>query len=108
MAETLSHRERVRLALQHQTTDRIPIAMVCAGINAPAHRALEDYLARERQTNVAAYLQPLIDVRGCAPPYVGPARPAGTDMWGVHRSPVSYGADSYHEIDHYPLGAARS
>jgi len=108
MAETLSHRERVRLALQHQTTDRIPIAMVCAGINAPAHRALEDYLARERQTTVAAYLQPLIDIRGCGPPYLGPALPAGTDIWGVHRSPVSYGADCYSEIDHYPLGAARS
>jgi hypothetical protein len=35
-------RERVRLALQHQTTDRIPIARVCAGINPPADR--EDVL----------------------------------------------------------------
>jgi uroporphyrinogen decarboxylase len=108
MPDTLSHRERVRLALDHRTTDRIPIAMVCAGINAPAHRALEAHLARERQTTVAAYLEPLIDIQGCAPPYVGRALPAGTDLWGVHRSPVSYGADSYHEIDHYPLGAART
>jgi len=105
---TLSHRERVRLALEHQTTDRIPFAMVCAGINAPAHRALEEYLARERQTTVAAVLQPLVDIQGCAPPYVGPALPAGTDMWGVHRKPVSYGADCYHEIDVYPLAGART
>jgi len=37
---SLSHRERVRLALAHQPTDRIPIAMVCSGINPPARAAL--------------------------------------------------------------------
>lgn len=104
----LTHRERVRLALQHQTTDRIPIAMVCAGINAPAHRALEEYLQRERGLSVGEYLRPLIDVAGCNPPYIGPALPAGTDYWGVHRSAASYGADAYAEIDHYPLGAAQT
>lgn len=104
----LTHRERVRLALDHETTDRIPIALVCSGINAPAHRALEEYLARERQTTVAEYLHPLLDIKGIAPPYRGPAPAAGTDMWGVHRSPVSYGADCYHEIDVYPLGRART
>ena len=30
---SLSPRERVRLALAHQETDRAPIAMVCSGIN---------------------------------------------------------------------------
>lgn len=108
MAEALSHRERVRLALDHQTTDRIPIATVCAGINAPAHRALEEYLARERGMTVGALIGPLLDIQGIAPPYVGPALPAGTDLWGVHRSPVSYGADCYHEIDHTPLAAAQT
>ena len=38
---TLSSRERVRLALEHRETDRIPIAIVCAGINPPARRELE-------------------------------------------------------------------
>ena len=33
---SLSSRERVRLALEHRETDRIPIAMVCSGINEPA------------------------------------------------------------------------
>jgi len=41
-------------------------------------------------------------------PYVGPPLAAGADMWGVHRSAVSYGAGSYDEIDHYPLGEAES
>ena len=48
--ETLSSRERVRLALQHQTTDRIPIGMVCSGSNFPASlelRALLDPTARD-------------------------------------------------------------
>jgi len=104
----LSHRERVRLALEHQETDRVPIAMVCSGINRPAHEALERWLAAERGITVDAYLEPLIDIQGVGPDYIGPSLPPGTDMWGVHRSPVSYGADAYMEIDHYPLGGAET
>ena len=104
----LSHRERVRLALDHRETDRVPIAMVCAGINQPAHAALEAYLQRERSLTVAEYLQPLIDVKSVGPQYVGPALAPGTDMWGVHRSPACYGDGSYMEIDRYPLAHARS
>ena len=106
--QTLSHRERVRLALEHHTTDRVPIAMVCSGVNAPAARAWEEYLARERGTSIAAFLHPLLDIRGVAPPYIGPSLPAGTDIWGVHRAPMSYGADAYHEIDCYPLASAQT
>jgi uroporphyrinogen decarboxylase len=80
--------------------------MVCSGINRPARDALESWLARERGITVDAYLEPLIDIKGVGPDYVGPALPSATDMWGVHRSPVSYGADAYMEIDHYPLGEA--
>jgi len=105
---TLSHRERVRLALDHKETDRIPIAMVCSGINTPARKALEAWLARERGITVDAYLEPLLDIRGVGPEYIGPALAKDTDMWGVHRSPVSYGADAYMEIDYYPLGPAKS
>lgn len=104
----LSHRERVRLALEHQTTDRIPIALVCSGINVPARRAWEEYLARERGLTAAQVLDPLVDIKGLVPPYVGPTPAPGCDQWGVHRGPVSYGADVYHEIDHYPLGAAET
>lgn len=99
-------RERVRLALAHQATDRVPIAMVCSGINRPAREALDAYLQQERGLSVDAYLSPLLDIKSIQPAYVGPALPPGTDIWGVHRSPVSYGPDAYHEIDHYPLGSA--
>ena len=103
----MSHRERVRLALEHRETDRVPIATVCSGINRPAHEALQRWLARERGTSVEAYLEPLIDIKGVGPDYVGPALASGTDMWGVHRSPVSYGADAYMEIDRYPLAEVK-
>jgi len=104
----LSHRERVRLALDHCETDRVPIAMVCAGINPPAHKALEEYLKRERDTTVAAYLDPLIDIAGVSPQYVGPELAEMTDFWGVRRKPVSYGSGSYDEIVYYPLAEAES
>jgi uroporphyrinogen decarboxylase len=105
--ETLSGRERVRLALEHRTTDRIPIAMVCAGINAPAREALEAHLARERGLTVDRYLQPAVDIVQVDPPYIGPPRPPGTDIWGVRRRGVSYGSGSYDEIEHYPLAGVR-
>ena len=101
--EVLSSRERVRLALEHQETDRIPIAMVCAGINPPAYAALEDYLQCEPGISVGEYLNPLIDIRGVNPDYVGPRLENGMDMWGVKRKPISYGTGSYSEIDLYPL-----
>ncbi len=110
--EVLSSRERVRLALDHRETDRIPIAMVCAGINPPAHRALETYLQRERGMSVAEYLSPLIDIRGVGPEYTGPRlmREAESveDIWGVRRKPTSYGSGSYDEIHHYPLQDAQT
>jgi uroporphyrinogen decarboxylase len=96
------------LALTHQVADRIPIAMVCAGINPPAHSMLEEYLGRHRGISLEAYLRPLIDIRSVGPSYTGPALAHGMDIWGVHRSPVSYGADCYMEIDHYPLAQAQS
>ncbi len=108
MKSELTHRERVRLALDHRETDRIPIAMVCAGINAPAYRALEASLKRTRRISVEEYLRPLIDIQYVGPDYVGPALEPGTDMWGVRRAPVSYGEGAYDEIAFYPLGEARS
>lgn len=105
---SLTSRERVRLALEHQTTDRIPVAMVCAGINAPARAALADLLKRERGLSVEAYLDDRLDVAGIAPPYRGPALPPGQDIWGVTRQPVSYGPACYSEIAVYPLAGATS
>jgi len=104
---TLSSRERVRLALAHQETDRIPIAMVCAGINPPAYAELERYLQRERSLSVEAYLGPLIDIRQVGPQYIGPALEPNEDIWGVRRKLVSYGSGGYDEIEHYPLAFAQ-
>jgi hypothetical protein len=94
----LSHRERVRLALQHQETDRVPIALVCSGINPPARAALSEYLRRERNLTVEAYLEPLLDIKTVGPAYIGPTLRRGEDMWGVVRAPVCYGAGTYEEI----------
>ena len=104
----LTSRERVRLALAHQTTDRIPIAMVCAGINPPAAAALDDLLRRGRGLNLASWLRSFIDIRGVAPRYIGPPLPPGVDIWGVRRAAVSYGAGAYDEIVGYPLAETRS
>lgn len=104
----LSSRERVLLALNHQATDRIPIAMVCAGINPPAFTQLEAYLQRTRGVSVAAYLKPLIDIKEVAPAYIGPRLPPGVDIWGVRRTPITYGDGQYDEIEFYPLSDAEN
>lgn len=104
----LSGRERVRLALEHRETDRIPIAMVCAGINPPAWRELEVVLQRERGIDVQTYLDGFIDIREVGPAYTGPPLTTNTDIWGVQRKPVSYGEGHYDEIIGYPLAKAES
>ncbi|HUI70954.1 MAG TPA: hypothetical protein VL354_10585, partial [Spirochaetia bacterium] len=103
LKETLTSRERVARALQHRTTDRIPVGMVCAGINPPARRKLSDFLASERGVTVEEYLRPIIDIVEVSPRYIGPALPPDTDVWGVRRRPISYGEGSYDEIAVYPL-----
>lgn len=106
MSGQLSHRERVCLALDHRQTDRVPIAMVCSGINEPARSQTDAYLRRERGIGLDAFLAPLVDIKVVAPDYIGPPLAEGTDIWGVHRSAVSFGEASYSEIDHYPLAEA--
>ncbi len=104
--QSLSPRERVELALNHQETDRIPIAMVCSGINPAAHRALSNHLQKHRNITVDAYLNGFLDVRGIQPDYRGPALTPGTDLWGVRREAVSYGDGTYKEISFHPLASA--
>jgi uroporphyrinogen decarboxylase len=104
--ETLSSRERIALALRHETTDRIPVGMVCAGINPPARKALAIFLAGQRGISVEKYLEPIVDIVEVGPRYIGPLLPPATDIWGVRRRIVSYGEGSYDEIAHYPLAAS--
>ena len=101
--EALTGRERVQLALAHRTTDRIPIALVCAGINPPAMRELDAYLRRERSVSAEQWLLPLVDIAQVDPAYIGPPLPPRADIWGVERREVSYGPGSYDEISRYPL-----
>jgi uroporphyrinogen decarboxylase len=105
---SLTSRERVCLALQRQATDRIPIAMVGSGINAPADCALETLLQRQRGVDLDAFLRRVLDIRQVNPRYIGPPLAAGEDWWGVQRKPFSYGLSSYDEIAYYPLGRANT
>jgi uroporphyrinogen decarboxylase len=106
MISSLSHRERVLLALNHQTTDRIPIAMVCSGINQPAASDYDQYLQNKRGITLDHYLNSFIDILSVEPFYIGPPLANGFDIWGVHRRPHSFGAGQYDEIDNYPLAGA--
>jgi uroporphyrinogen decarboxylase len=99
----LTSRERVRLALQHQETDRVPLGLVCSGINAPADRAFDALLRQERGMDLASFLRAVIDIRAVEPRYIGPPLAPGEDLWRVRRKATSYGVASYDEIDEYPL-----
>ncbi|NSW53272.1 MAG: hypothetical protein HPY85_12265 [Anaerolineae bacterium] len=103
----LSSRERVRLALAHQETDRVPIGLVCSGINPPVDAALDALLQQTRGVGLPAYLDGIVDVREVNPRYIGPPLAAGFDVWGVRRSVTSFGEGGYDEIIHYPLAEAR-
>lgn len=98
----MSSRERVLAALDHRETDRIPIAMVCGGINPPAMRALDAYLRSDRGIGAQAYIDSFLDVEEV---WVTGEFGQERDMWGVERRDVSYGEGSYSEIVHHPLGA---
>ena len=103
----LTPRERVRLALEHRDTDRVPIAMVCSGINEPTRARFDELLRRERGKSAQEYLDGILDVRGVDVPYVGPRLAADTDIWGVKRAAFCYGEGAYYEIEHYPLADAK-
>jgi len=96
----MTSRERVLAALDHKETDRIPIAMVCGGINPPAMKALDEFLQMDRGINAESYINSFLDV---AEVWVTGEFGQEQDMWGVGRKDVSYGEGSYSEIVHYPL-----
>lgn len=68
--ESLSSGERVELPLGHKETGRVPIAMICSGINSPVYVALEIYLPRTPGISVKTYLEPLIDIKAVEANYV--------------------------------------
>ena len=80
--------------------------MVCSGINPPAYGEVENYLRRQRQTDLESFLDSVLGIASVAPQYVGPSLRPGEDIWGVVRRAVSFGPGSYDEIAHYPLARA--
>lgn len=104
--DELSSRARVRLALEHKETDRVPIAMVCSGINEPTRSQFDGHLKREHNTSLQTYLDTILDISSVGPEYAGPRLPPGQDIWGVIRTPVSFGGGTYDEISHYPVAEA--
>lgn len=118
LKETLSPRERVRLAMEHRATDRIPIAMICSGFEGSSGADMAAHLGTDRE-GVERYLAQFVDVdvvnggyRGSGEEYRGPALARDAegryeDVWGVWRRPVSYGGGVYYEIDHYPLAEVK-
>ncbi|MHC4124182.1 MAG: uroporphyrinogen decarboxylase family protein [Planctomycetota bacterium] len=102
----LSHRERVRLALEHKETDRIPIAMICSAVN--DSQTFDQYLQKECGISIDQYFKPILDIVEIWPKYVGPPLKENEDYWGVTRKQVSYGPSYYDEIDYYPLAKAKT
>jgi uroporphyrinogen decarboxylase len=104
--DKLSHCERVRLALEHRKTDRVPIAMVCAAVN--DWKTFDNYLLTHRNISAGRYFEPILDIIEIGPDYIGPSRGDNEDYWGVIREPVNYGPSCYEEIVYYPLKNAKS
>jgi len=104
----MTGRERVRKALNHETTDRIPIAMVCSGINEPTRGELDAHLKKTRGTTLSQFLHETIDITGVGPDYIGPPLADEEDHWRVRRKPVQQALGEYDEIYHYPLQQAES
>jgi len=117
--DSLSPRRRVQLALDHQTTDRVPITLLCGEPDQPSREGLARHLGVDAGEGVDRYLEQYVDLiaigpsfRAADPDYRGPAlerTPKGgyQDVWGCHWDPISYGAASHSEISHYPLAAVQ-
>ncbi|MBI4024955.1 MAG: hypothetical protein HY360_08230 [Verrucomicrobia bacterium] len=110
-ATQLNSWERVKLAIDHHQTDRVPTNFV-------AVPEVADRLIGEM--NLANYDQLLdclgSDVRDIEARYIGPPDRTGgfgvsnaqRDVWGVIRKPVTNQFSTYNEIVHYPLGEVKT
>ncbi|UCC68638.1 MAG: hypothetical protein JSV79_01485 [Armatimonadota bacterium] len=110
---SLSPRERVRLALSHQATDRVPMTLVCGEPEALAREALARHLGVDSQQGVGRYLDQFVDLipvgpnfRGWDPEYHGPALGRSSagydDIWGCRWEPIAPGRPPY-DISRQPL-----
>jgi len=100
----LSSHERVLLALDHKETDRVPIAMVCSGINEPTRSEFDDFLQKKTNIDLKSYLDSMLDIKSVGPLYIGSKLKADEDFWGVKRSDILRDdGGCYNEISYYPL-----
>jgi uroporphyrinogen decarboxylase len=99
----LMPRERVRLALQHQETDRVPVDFFAT---AECWQRLLKYLGLPNEETALRYFG--VDIRQPRLGYVGP--PLRTlsdgsfiDAWGITWRPISYGTGVYYDVGVNPL-----
>ena len=104
----MNSKERIEEALSFRTTDRVPISNICAGINEPALKELDQHLRLTRGIDAQSYLDRVIDLKELWYTDILPGYDHNNDHWGVRRKMVSYGSGSYDEIEHYPLGDAQT
>lgn len=102
--DELTPRERVRLALARQETDRAPVDFLATP---ETWARLRDYLGLPNEEAIMTYFG--VDVRHPRLRYVGPPLPTFPDggyqdAWGITWSPMSYGEGVYYEPTHHPLG----
>ena len=103
----MTARERVRLALAHRETDRVPVDFIATP---EVWESLRRYFGA---TDDEAVLEILgVDLRHPRQRYVGPALERGadgtvTDAWGVTRRTVPNEVCSYDEIVRHPLAGAK-
>ncbi|MFW5758191.1 MAG: uroporphyrinogen decarboxylase family protein [Bacteroidota bacterium] len=108
MKTKLNGKERIKLAFEHKTTDRIPIGMLCGGINKPALRQFDALLQKEKNTRAHDYIQSFLDIVELWSFDVGPDEKNGIDYFGVQRKSISYGEGAYDEIVLSPLKQCQS
>lgn len=99
----LTPRERVQLALAHQTSDRVPVDFLATP---EAWAQLRSYTGLPDDESILRYLG--VDLRHPRLRYVGPPlRSFGdgsyVDPWGVTWSPVAYAGGTYYEVSRRPL-----
>jgi uroporphyrinogen decarboxylase len=103
-SDEISPRERIRLALQHQETDRVPVDFLAT----PESWAnLQGYLGLPSEEAIMKYFG--VDVRHPRLRYVGPSLPtypdgSYQDAWGITWSPTPYAGGVYYEPVGHPLG----
>jgi uroporphyrinogen decarboxylase len=103
----ITPRERVRLALQRQETDRVPVDFLATP---ESWDNLKGYLGLPNEESVMAYLG--VDVRHPRLRYVGPPLPTYADgsyqdAWGITWSPAAYEGGVYYEPTHHPLASIK-